>query len=58
MELNLTNEQFRDLLKSVVIGSYIRETYEEINSRDFSKVNDVQDYLLSVAKDFGASDMV
>lgn len=57
MKINLTKKQYRDLLLSVVIGTYIRESVDEQNGRDFREVSEVQDYLISLAKEFDAEDL-
>jgi len=58
MELKLNNEQFRELLIDVVIGTYIREAVLDARGEDFEDVGKLQEYLLFVAKDFNAEDMV
>lgn len=57
MKINLTKKQYRDLLLSVVIGTYIREGVDEQEGIDFRGVRDVEDYLISLAKDFDAEDL-
>jgi len=58
MHLELTNEQFKELLKAVVIGVDIREAVgEERETPGWEKIRDTETYLLSVAKGFGAEDM-
>lgn len=57
MKLELTKEQYRDLLISVVIGTYIRGAVDEQNGKDFRKVEEIEKYLLSVAKDFDSEDL-
>lgn len=54
MKIELTKEQYKDLLIAVVIGTYIREAVDEQNGKDFSKVRKIEDYLISCAKDFEA----
>jgi hypothetical protein len=58
MKIELAKEQYKDLIISVVIGNYIREAVDEQNGKDFRTVSAVQDYLLSLAKDFDAEDMI
>ena len=58
MRLELTKEQFRELLKAVIIGVQIREAVAE--GRDapgWQKIRDIERYLLSLAGDFDSADM-
>jgi len=58
MQLELTKEQFRELLKAVIIGVQIREAVaEEQDAPGWEKLRDIERYLLSAAKDFGNEDM-
>lgn len=58
MKLELSNQQFRELLKAVVVGVQIRESVgEEREAPGWEKIPDIEKHLLSVAKDFGAEDM-
>lgn len=58
MHLALTKEQFRELLKAVIIGVQIREAVaEERDTPGWKKIRDIERYLLSVAKDFDSADM-
>jgi len=57
MKLELTKEQYRDLLIAVVIGTYVRSAVDEQNGKDFRKAEEIEDYLLSVAKDFESEDL-
>lgn len=58
MKINLTKKQYRDLLLSVVIGTYIRGAVDEQEGKDFSKVEEVEKYLFSLAKEFDSEDLV
>jgi hypothetical protein len=58
MKLELSKEQFRELLLDVIIGVYVREAVLDLQGKDFSKVEELEKYLLSVAENFDAGDMV
>lgn len=58
MKLELTKEQYKDLLIAVVIGTYIRSAVDDSNGKDFRKVEEIEDYVLSVAKDFDSGDLI
>ena len=58
MQLELTKGQFRELLKAVIVGVRIREAVgEERGTPDWDKTGDIEEYLLSKAKDFDSEDM-
>lgn len=58
MQLDLTKEQFRELLKAVIIGVYVREAVaEERDTPGWQEIRDIESYLLSVAGDFDSADM-
>lgn len=63
MNIELTNEQFRELLIDVAIGVYIRESAcgeecEKEGEHACGNVREIEDLLLTFADKFGASDMV
>lgn len=58
MKIELTKNQYRDLLLSVIIGEYIREAVDEQNGKDIRNTHDMENYLMSLAKDFDSEDMV
>lgn len=57
MKLELTKEQYRNLLIAVVIGTYVRSAVDDSNGKDFRKAEEIEDYLLAVAKDFESEDL-
>ncbi len=58
MKINLTKKQYRDLLLTVLVGTYIRGGVDEQEGKDFRKVEEIERYLLSFAKDFDSEDLV
>ena len=58
MKIELTNEQFRELLIDVAIGVWIRESVYEDRGEEFMHISELEDYLVGFADKFGASDMV
>ena len=56
--IELTRQQYRNLLLSVIIGTYIREAVAELEGGNLSEVTDFEAYLLSFAKNFDCEDMV
>lgn len=58
MKIELTPEQYRELIETVVIGSIVRENVLMQNEDDEAEsVNDLQKYLLSYAKESGAPEL-
>lgn len=58
MQLDLTKEQFRELLKAVIVGVRVREAAGEgRNTPGWLDIGDIESYLLSVAGDFDSADM-
>jgi len=58
MGIDLTKKQYRDLLLSVIIGTYIREAVDESNGKDIKHTRELEDYLMTFAKDFDSEDMI
>jgi len=58
MKINITKKQYRDLLLAVLIGTYIRGGVDDQEGKDFTKSEEIEKYLLTLAKDFDAEDMV
>lgn len=58
MKIEFTKQQYRDLLLSVIIGTYIREAVDELHERDIRRAGDLESYLMSLAKNFDSEDMV
>lgn len=56
--IEFTKQQYRELLLSLTLGIYIREGVAEARGEDFNKIRNLEDYLLSFAKDFDSIDMV
>lgn len=56
--IELTKKQFRELLLSVIIGTYIREAVAELKDEELDSIGDLEDYIMSFAKDFDSEDMV
>ncbi len=56
--IEFTREQYRDLLLSVLVGTYIRESAAELQGKSIKKIGDLEKYLLSLAKEFDSEDMV
>ncbi|MCX6375912.1 MAG: hypothetical protein NTU88_07780, partial [Armatimonadetes bacterium] len=58
MQLDLTKEQFRELLKAVIAGVYVREAVaEERDTPGWREIRDIESYLLTVAGDSDSADM-
>jgi len=56
-QLNLTNEQYQELVLSTMIGNFIRETVAEGKEKEVNKLQELETQILSKAKDFDASDL-
>ena len=58
MQLDLTKEQFAELLKAVIVGVRVREAVaEERDTPGWQDIGDIESYLLSMAGDFDSADM-
>ena len=58
MRIELSRDQYRDLLLTVIIGTYIREAVAEMHEEDMDKINALQTFMLSQASNFSSDDMV
>lgn len=59
MNIELTNEQFKELLLNVEIGLHVRESvYTEKEDERAESLRDLGKYLLGMADKFGCADMV
>lgn len=58
MRIELTRDQYRELLLTVIVGIYVREAVAEMHEEDMGKINALQSYMLSQASNFDSDDMV
>jgi hypothetical protein len=59
LNIEFTNEQFRELLLNVEVGIQIREyVYEQRNDERWESMRELEEYFLKHAHKFGCDDMV
>ncbi len=65
MKINLTNKQYDILLKLVGLGTMVVDTLDEVQVlpefltlKEYEEIDELDNYLLSFAKDFGCEDLV
>jgi len=59
MQIELTREQYRELVHTILAGTYVREAVEEWQgSPDWERLGKLEEYILSFAGQFASEDMV
>lgn len=56
MKIDLTKKQFKELLLLVSLGAYVKGAIEDMKGK-YKGEDEIADYLLGCAKDFGLEDM-
>ena len=58
MEVKLTKEQFKEMLLAAMFYSWVRGGLADGKGEDFQKYEELENYLLEIAKDNGSGDLV
>lgn len=56
--IELSKDQFRELLLAVIVGMHLRRHAAELKEEDIAAAEEMEHHLLSLAKDLGAEDFV